>query len=103
RIQSELIIKHYGPTISEYMLGGIPVLDVRPRDWRDNGKVVVYTHGGAHVTYSADSTLDKAAIFADDTGHRVISVDYTLAPEAKFHQITEQIVTVYRALVKEDF
>lgn len=103
RMQSEAIVKRYAPTITEYMLGGIPVLDVRPRDWRDHGKVVVYTHGGAHVLYSAESTLGRAAIFANDTGHRVISVDYTLAPDAKFNQITEQIVTVFRALVKEDF
>src|SRR5882762_10192920 len=102
RIQSEAIVKHYVPTITEYMLGGIPVLDVRPKGWRENGKVVVYTHGGAHVMYSAESTLGRAVIFASDTGHRVISVDYTLAPEAKFNQITEQIVTVYQALLKDD-
>ena len=52
-----------------------------------NRKVAVYVHGGAHTLYSAKSTLGRAAIFADDTGHRVISVDYTLAPEAKFNQI----------------
>jgi monoterpene epsilon-lactone hydrolase len=102
RIQSEAIVEHYAPTITEYMLGGIPVLDVRPRDWRDRGKVVVYTHGGAHVMHSAESTLGRAAIFANDTGHRVISVDYTVAPEAKFNQITEQIVTVYQALLKDN-
>jgi hypothetical protein len=33
---------------------------------------------------SAKLTLGRAAIFAADSGHRVISVDYTLAPEAKF-------------------
>jgi len=61
---------------------GIPVLDVRPKGWRENGKVVVYTHGGAHVMYSAESTLGRAVIFASDTGHRVIPFDYTVAPEA---------------------
>jgi monoterpene epsilon-lactone hydrolase len=102
RMRSEAILKRYVPTVTEYMLGGIPVLDLRPRGWKDNGKVVVYTHGGGHVMYSAESTLGRAATFADDTGHRVISVDYTVAPEAKFNQITEQVVTVYRALLKED-
>jgi hypothetical protein len=33
---------------------------------------------------SAKLTLGRAAIFAADSGHRVISVDYTQAPEAKF-------------------
>jgi acetyl esterase/lipase len=45
--------------------------------------------GGAHTLYSAKSTLGRAAIFADDTGHRAISVDYTLAPEAKFDQMSD--------------
>jgi monoterpene epsilon-lactone hydrolase len=99
--QAEPIVKRYAPTVTERSLGGVPVLDVRPKGWSDTSKVVVYTHGGAHTMYSAKSMLGRAAIFADDTGHRVISVDYTLAPEAKFNQMSDEAVAVIQALLKE--
>jgi acetyl esterase/lipase len=100
--QSEPIVKRYTPTITERNVGGIPAQDVRPKGWKESRKVVVYVHGGAHVLYSAKSTLGRAAIFADDTGHRVISVDYTLAPEAKFNQMSDEVIAVIQALLKEN-
>ena len=99
--QAEPIVKRYAPTFKERTLGGVPVLDVRPKGWKENRKVVVYVHGGAHTLYSAKSTLGRAAIFADDTGHRVISVDYTLAPEAKFNQISDEVIAVIQSLLEE--
>src|SRR5262249_41771560 len=81
-------------------LGGVPILDVRPKDWKDNGKVVVYTHGGAHVMYSAASMLGRAVVFAHATGLRVISVDYTLAPLAKYNQMSDEVVGAFSALMK---
>jgi hypothetical protein len=40
------------------------------------------------------STLGRAAIFADDTGQRAISVDSTEAPKAKFNPISDEVVAV---------
>ena len=101
RTQSDAIVESYAPTVTEETLGGIPVLDVRPKGWKDNAKVVVYVHGGAHTLYSARSTLGRAAIFADDTGQRVISVDYTLAPAAKYNQMSDEVIAVIQALGNE--
>jgi epsilon-lactone hydrolase len=101
KAQSETIVKQYAPTVAERDLGGIPVLDVRPKGWTENRKIVVYVHGGAHTLYSAKSTLGRAAIFAEDTGHRLISVDYKLAPEAKFSQMSDEVIAVIQALLKE--
>ena len=99
--QSEEMVRRYAPTVAERSLGGVQVLDVRPKGWKENRKVAVYVHGGAHTLYSAKSTLGRAAIFADDTGHRVISVDYTLAPEAKFNQMSDQVIAVIEVLLTE--
>lgn len=99
--QSDMIAKRYAPTVEERTLDGTAVLDIRPSRWKDNGKLAVYTHGGAHTLYSAASTLGRAAIFADDTGLRMISVDYTVAPVAKFQQITDEVIAVVEALLKE--
>jgi monoterpene epsilon-lactone hydrolase len=46
---SKPIIDLYQPNISETDLGGVQVIDIKPRNWMDNGKVLVYTHGGAYT------------------------------------------------------
>src|ERR1700732_3027835 len=51
--------------------------------------------------YSAASTLGRAVIFAHETGLRVVSVDYTVAPLAKYNQISDQVIVAIRALLKE--
>jgi epsilon-lactone hydrolase len=59
---------------------------------------LVYTHDGAYVELSANSTLGSAVLVANTTGLRVISVDYTLAPFSKWNQTTDQAVSVIREL-----
>jgi monoterpene epsilon-lactone hydrolase len=97
--KSKPVLERYKHIVKELSLGGLPVLDVRPQDWKDNGKILVYTHGGAHVMYSAASTLGRAVITATETGLRVLSIDYTLAPHAKFNQMSDEVVTAIRALL----
>lgn len=47
------VVDSLQPTITELKLGGVPVLDIKPKNWKDNRKVLVYTHGGAYTFYSA--------------------------------------------------
>lgn len=101
RAKSDALLKRYDYTVQPLQLGGVPVLDVRPQGWTDNGKLVVYTHGGAHVMYSAASSLGRAVVAAHATGLRVISVDYTLAPHARYDEISDQVVAVIRALLEQ--
>lgn len=100
KANSAPLLQRYEHTVTEGKLGGIPVLDVRPKNWKDNGKVTVYTHGGAHVMYSAASMLGSAVVFAHSTGLRVISVDYTVAPLAKYNQMSDEVIAVISALTK---
>jgi acetyl esterase/lipase len=101
KAKSEPLLKRYEHTVEERELGGVPVLDVRPKGWKGDGRAVVYTHGGAHVMYSAASTLGRAVVAAHATGLRVISVDYTLAPHAKYNQMSDQVVAAIQALLKQ--
>src|SRR5215831_16950851 len=72
KAKSAPLLQRYEHTVTEGKLGGVPVLDVRPKGWIEDGRVAVYTHGGAHVMYSAASSLGRAVVFADVTGLRVI-------------------------------
>jgi len=93
--------EHYQPQIEERTLGGVPVLDIKPKGWKKNDRVLVYTHGGAYALFSARSTLSSSVPVANDTGLRVVSVDYTVAPHAKWDKVTDQAIAVIQALVKE--
>lgn len=97
----EAFIKRYQPAIAERKIGGVPVLDIKPKGWKDNGKALVYAHGGAYTTFSARSTLPSALVAADATGLRVISIDYTLAPAAKWPTVIDEILAVFQGLAKE--
>jgi epsilon-lactone hydrolase len=99
--KSEPLLKRLSHIVVEGKLGEIPILDVRPKDWNDNGKVLVYTHGGAHTMYSARSMLGRAVVAANTTGLRVISVDYTLAPNAKYNQMSDEVVAAIQAQLKQ--
>lgn len=95
------VVKQHEPKIEERKLGGVPVLDIKPKGWKESRRVLVYTHGGAYALYSSRSRLISAVPMASETGLRVISVDYTLAPHAKWQEVTSQVVSVIQALVKE--
>ena len=97
------IVEQFGTSVTEVILGGVPVLDLKPRNWQDNGKVLIYTHGGAYTLFSAASTLAGAVPVADLTGLRIISVDYTVAPVGKWQDATAQVVSVIEALVAEGY
>ncbi len=100
---SEAVIEMNNVTVNELELGGVNVLDIRPENWTDNGKVLVYTHGGAYAIFSARSTLVSSAAMCKGTGLRVISVDYTMVPHANWQQIQEQVMNVIKALLEEGY
>ena len=100
---ADAAVARYQPTVEATQIGGVPVLDIKPKDWHDDGKVLVYAHAGGYVFFSSRSTLNNTALVADTTGLRVISVDYTLAPVGKWDQVTDQVVAVLQGLVSSGY
>ena len=87
------------PAIAKSDIGGVPVIALTPKGWRDDGTTLVYVHGGGFVQGSAQSCLLLAALMAERTGRRVVSIDYTLSPRADFNAISDQITCVYTAML----
>ena len=94
----EILTDKYRPTLIDAEFGDARVIDIRPGSWLDNGKVLIYAHGGAYVDGSAASSLNCTLPLAHETGQRIIAVDYSLAPFARFPRSIEQVVTVVRSL-----
>ncbi len=92
------IAEKLGVSITEKQLGGVPVLEITPAGWVDDGRLLVYAHGGAYTFFTSRSTLSSSAVAARSTGMRVISIDYTNPPAAKWPQVIGQIVAVLTAL-----
>jgi monoterpene epsilon-lactone hydrolase len=88
-----------GVTIKADTIGGVPVLRVTPPHYRPSNRILLYAHGGGYVLYSAKTTLTVPALLAVASGLEVVSIDYTLAPHAKWHTATDQIIAVYRSVL----
>lgn len=98
---SKPIVDMYQPNISSTELGGVRVIDIKPKDWIDDDKVLVFVHGGGFTSLSANSSLGFTVPVANKTGLHVISIDYTLAPTSKWNQTTDEILSVIQALVQD--
>lgn len=94
-------LKRYEPTVEKRKIGGVLVLDIKPKGWKPSNRVLVHLHGGAYTYYTAHSRLPSSATAAHGTGLRVISVDYTNAPVGKWQKVTDEVVAVIVGLTKE--
>ena len=90
-------VKRYPSTSKKGRLGGVPVLEIASENWQENGKVIVYVHGGGYVTGGPEFGL--GGWVSGETGLRIISIGYTLAPEAKWDQISDEVVSVLRVAI----
>lgn len=97
------IVAQYSADVKADTLGGTPVLHIYPKDWKDNGKVLVYTHGGAYTMFSAWSTLNNPVPMASVTGLHIISVDYTTAPFGIWEQEQAEVVAVFKSLLQNGY
>lgn len=99
RAKSAPLLARYPHTVTEDTFGGVPVLDVRPEGWTADDRALVYVHGGAHVMYSATSSLGRAVVAAHATGLRVVSIDYALAPRNRYDAMSDQVVAAVTGLL----
>lgn len=83
-----------------------PAPGPRPAEWivpaKEKGDLVIlYSHGGAYEGGSLTSSRALASVLAQDTGRRVLSYDYRLAPEHPFPAALDDALAVFRHLRRE--
>lgn len=96
--QNAALRQRYGAQIRMIDLGGVAVGDIRPAHGAYPGKALLYVHGGGFVGGAADDALDSTLPLAEETGLRILSIDYTPAPAADHARIGEQVLAVLAAL-----
>jgi acetyl esterase/lipase len=96
----EQIINEHGLQLTRLTVSGIPVLVITPPKIAHGleGFVVLNIHGGGFVMGTA---RDRTALLsAAEFGMPVWSIDYTLAPEARFPVAINECLAVYREMVQ---
>ena len=103
RPQSDAFAAKVGLLVQHATLGGVPALRITPKGFTaaSGNPVLLYIHGGGYVVFSAAVELVLPGLLADALGMEVVSVDYTLAPRADYRAVTDQLVSVFRALLAE--
>lgn len=92
----------YPVTFEEGTIAGISVRTFVPKDGEaDPNRVLINLHGGAFsVCWDGCSILESTPI-ASLGRFKVISVNYSMAPEAKHPAGVKDVMTVYRELSKQ--
>lgn len=96
---NRVVLDKLGAALSKESIGGVPVLDIRPKGWTEDGRVVVYIHGGAFTLFSALSNAGLGALVGNAAGMRVISIDYTNPPAATWDIVQKQVDDVLKGVV----
>lgn len=78
--------------------GSIPAL-LLAKTGADDGRMVLYLHGGGYCVGSPETHRDLGWRLGDACGARVLLPDYRLAPEHPFPAGIEDAVTAYRSLL----
>lgn len=69
----------------------------------NEGKVILYLHGGGYGYCSADTHRSLAARIMNESGIKVLLPEYRLAPEHPFPAAIEDALTIYRWLLKQGY
>lgn len=98
---NKAVLEQFGATVTDAVIGGVPVIDIRPKGWTDDGRLIVYVHGGAFTLFSAHSMAGLGALVTDAAGMRMISIDYTNPPAAQWDKVQAQVDAVLKGIVAQ--
>jgi len=91
-----------GVRCEEVSVSGIPGAWLIPDD-ADEGRAILFLHGGAYVIGSIKSHRDLASQVAAAARCRALIIDYRLAPENKFPAAVEDAATAYKWLLSRGY
>lgn len=93
----------FAVTTHESSMGGVRVLIYEPRagvSKANADRVLINVHGGGFVACFTECGGMESIPLAALTGIRVVSIDYRMAPAAHYPAATEDVVSVYREILK---
>jgi acetyl esterase/lipase len=100
RMPCEIALKQTGAEVHERIYASMKGLIITPPNAGDAAPAI-FLHGGAYTTFSAHSSLFASAPMALALERPLISLDYPLAPHARFHTIVPATAAAIAAICAE--
>lgn len=91
-VNSKSIVKTSGKVVSDK--GALDCVFIKPRNFT-SGNLIIHIHGGGFITATANSSIPTLKPIVEATGAAVLSINYTLSPQAKYPQALQEILDVY--------
>ena len=90
-------------TIKEEKIEGVTVHTVTPADIdpANENRLFVHVHGGAYVIGAGRAGLPEAILIANRAKIPVMSIDYRMSPEHPFPAAVDDVVAVWKSLLKD--
>lgn len=95
--------RRFRTIVRQETIGGVAVDVVEPAEGispANRDRVLVNAHGGAFLWGAGSGALVEAIPIAATMRVRVVTVDYRLAPEHPYPAASDDMMSVYRALLK---
>ncbi|RIV85502.1 steryl acetyl hydrolase [Aurantiacibacter xanthus] len=95
--------ERYAVDIHEDRIGGVVVDVVTPAEGiapENADRLLINVHGGGFTTGGRSASLVESVPLAALMKIKVVSIDYRMAPEYQFPAASEDVVAVYRELLK---
>jgi monoterpene epsilon-lactone hydrolase len=96
---SDMLVAQFPTERTSRSIAGVPVEDFVP-EGADPERVLINMHGGAFCSGAIFVGRIESAPMACRSGLRVVSVDYRQGYEHKYPAATEDVVAVYKELLK---
>jgi acetyl esterase/lipase len=99
----EEIAKQFAVSIEPGEIDGVAVFRVTPNQPRaeHTQHLFLHVHGGGYVLNGGNAATVEAAMVAGRAGISTLSVDYRMPPAHPFPAAVDDVVAVYRHLLKE--
>ena len=101
--RGEALPERRSVTITEAEIAGVTVRTVTPAhiDPANEHRLFVHVHGGAYVLGAGKAGLSEAIIIAYRAKIPVMSIDYRMPPEHPFPAAVDDVVAVWRSLLRD--
>ncbi len=95
-------IERFHVQVHQASVNGVSTFELIPPTLSDkhHDRILLHIHGGGYVFHPGYAALPEAVLAAGISGYKVISVDYRMPPDFPYPAALDDVMAVYRALLK---
>lgn len=92
----------HGCEIKMYLIEGVRCFIFYPEKYKLE-RTIIYTHGGGYVGPLDQNHFRFCSRICREKGMKIYMVDYSLAPYRQFPKAMEEVIAVYKYILKTDY